>query len=170
MWKKIRDFKEIKEIPVGTKIRINGEENVLTAHYGKSDYGFDVEKPTTISGHRTIGNRVSCDRYMKLEYWVKNDIWHPWLGGGCPETPGTDVEMMFYNGYKTRTTSPHYMDWEDVVAYRVIGSERDRVIKRAKEKCGVYINLQEALGKLYDAGMLVSREDGYTPEEFGCDC
>jgi len=147
MWKKIKNFKEIKKVPVGTKIRINGEENILQFHYDPDDYGFDTNL-------HTIPNNIVKGGSLDIEYWVDEDIWHPWPGGECPVEPFTDVEVLFYDGRRARTTSSHNIDWDDIVAYRVVESERDRVIKEAKKVCGCYLNLEEALGKLYDSGML----------------
>lgn len=42
MWKQISK-EEIKNVQIGTRVRVNGIETTLTDHYSERDYGFDVE-------------------------------------------------------------------------------------------------------------------------------
>lgn len=73
MWKQITK-QNIKAVPVGTKVRINGEESVLTEHYGSGDYGFDVEDALQIlswvSGEKDVTFANSdWDEDFVIEIW-----------------------------------------------------------------------------------------------------
>lgn len=47
---------DIKDVPIGARIRINGIENVLTYHYpSPDDYGFNTDKNIAGGNHDTFG-------------------------------------------------------------------------------------------------------------------
>lgn len=43
MWKTITDKTEIKNYPLGTKVRVNGIETEIIKHYEVDDFGFHTE-------------------------------------------------------------------------------------------------------------------------------
>lgn len=45
MWKVIENPMDIKNYPVGAKVRVNGIETEISYHYSNSDCGFKTIKP-----------------------------------------------------------------------------------------------------------------------------
>ena len=77
MWKQLESEEQIKSVAVGSKIRVNGVESILTKHYpGPNDYGFDYEfdfKRSDLTGYQTFTIRKMMNEFNLVEYWVDDE-------------------------------------------------------------------------------------------------
>lgn len=73
-WITITNPADIKKVPVGTKIRINGDDKVLTAHYDGWDNGFDTEKG--VDGVSYTFSHDMWDRGYTVEYLLEAHVEH----------------------------------------------------------------------------------------------
>jgi len=94
-WITITNPSDIKNVPAGRKIRINGVENVLTDHYGYGDNGFDTEKE--VDGCDTFGDEMWDEGYT-VEYLLEAPVEHTEsISGGTdatlPVSEESDVEV-----------------------------------------------------------------------------
>lgn len=69
MWKKIENYRDIKNIPVGTKIRVDGQETTLTHHWIEPDYGIGIDN-TDIRYSGIIPNELIRGGKYTIEHWV----------------------------------------------------------------------------------------------------
>ena len=75
MWKKIEKAEDVKKIPVGGKVRVNGQESIVCGHYGDDDFGFDVNDEMYSGGSRCtyiITNREVRSGRLTIEYWEED--------------------------------------------------------------------------------------------------
>lgn len=66
MWKKIEKAEDVKKIPVGGKVRVNGRESVVCSHYEDDDFGFDVKAGCAVCNVDVRSGMVT------IEYWEED--------------------------------------------------------------------------------------------------
>lgn len=185
MWKQINK-EQIKDYPVGTKVRIDGkQETEISKHYGEGDYGFNVTDsfPDCMYYHNTFAN--SYWSFYSVEIWVESEELTPCeergykVGdrfvdrGSISFTDGSIVEL-----YRDdETISPLFKLIRGDTSYCKAGGELGaytnlRFVKKIEEdkeeqvetfelKPGVYFEISDMTQEHLDAIIEIAEDQGF---------